>query len=315
MRQLGKVSKSGGNNKEERLKKATEEYLKTANKLKAKLQQSKDGLPIENMTDLAKSIELEYYIAMVEKHIDLVDRRLLQGETIPNEEKIYSIFETYTDFIKKGKSRPNVELGKKLSVSTDQFGLILHHKVWDHVADSSMSIEIASDLLEAGYAMKSLSFDKGFWSPKDKELLDLYIPLVVMPKRGKRTKEQQSIESGKEYKKLKNEHQAVESNINELENRSLDRCPDRGKKNFNRYCAMGVCAYNLHKIGTQIMKQKLALEKKSRKRACIKQPKPSKKIISTKAMAHICPVSSNCFKNRNLLTNFDADKQKNYNSL
>ena len=31
---------------------------------------------------------------------------------------LFSIFETYNEWIKKGKSRPSVELGKKLAITT-----------------------------------------------------------------------------------------------------------------------------------------------------------------------------------------------------
>jgi hypothetical protein len=34
---------------------------------------------------------------MIDKHVDLVDRRLLQGQVIPTAEKLYSLFEPHTD--------------------------------------------------------------------------------------------------------------------------------------------------------------------------------------------------------------------------
>ncbi len=263
MRQLGKVSSRGGKNKDQRVKEAASNYLEIANALNKKIEKTKSELPLNISSDILMTLKLEYYLQMLQKHIDLVDRRILQGQTIPNEEKLYSIFETYTDFVKKGKFRPNVELGKKLSIATDQFGLILHHKVWDNVNDSKMSLSIATPLVEA-YHLQSISFDKGFWNNENKEVLELYIPTVVMPKRGKRNIEQQQEESDEHYKELRNKHQAVESNINELEHRSLGRCPDRGYRNFSRYCALGVCAYNLHKIGAEMMKQKLKTERKAK---------------------------------------------------
>ena len=40
-----------------------------------------------------------------------IDRRLLRGETIPNAEKVFSVFEDYTRWIAKGKAGTPVELG------------------------------------------------------------------------------------------------------------------------------------------------------------------------------------------------------------
>jgi len=40
----------------------------------------------------------------------------LKGETIPASEKMFSLFEPHTEWIQKGKQRPNVELGHKFLV-------------------------------------------------------------------------------------------------------------------------------------------------------------------------------------------------------
>ena len=80
---------------------------------------------MEDMEDIATIFILEHFIPLVNKHITLVERRILKGETIPHEEKLFSVFETYTEWIKKGKQRPNVELGKKLTITTNQYNLII----------------------------------------------------------------------------------------------------------------------------------------------------------------------------------------------
>ncbi|NLO01693.1 MAG: hypothetical protein GX126_05140, partial [Bacteroidales bacterium] len=72
------------------------------------------------------------------EHVDLLERRVIKGEEIPHEEKIFSIFEEYTEWITKGKLRPNVELGKKLAITTDQYNLILDYRVMDHQSDSGI---------------------------------------------------------------------------------------------------------------------------------------------------------------------------------
>ena len=80
--------------------------------MKNKINDSKDSFPIVDIMDLVQMNELEHFVKLLKKHIDLVERRLINGETIPHSEKIFSIFEEYTEWITKGKSRPNVELGK-----------------------------------------------------------------------------------------------------------------------------------------------------------------------------------------------------------
>ena len=254
MLSVGKISAGGGKNKQERLEEAANDYLTKASALSHKIHTCKDNLPFTTKAEFSKLLELEYFLAMLDKHIDLVERRLIKGEVIPQEEKMYSIFETYTHWIKKGKSRPDVELGEKLLVSTDQYGLIVDYDLIGNNADATQAIHVADRLLSK-YEINSLSFDKGFWSKENKELLSLYIPEVIMPKRGKLSSEEKEVEQQQKFKTLRNAHNAVESNINELEHRGLDRCPDRSYGHFKRYVSLGVCAYNLQKIGKELIRQ------------------------------------------------------------
>jgi hypothetical protein len=194
-----------------------------------------------------------------------VDRRILKGESIPHDEKMMSIFEPYTEWVVKGKFRPSVELGKKVSVTSDQFNLIVYHRVMDEEQDRDIVVEVADDILKTYKNIDSMSFDKGHWNADNKALLELLIPRVILPKLGKLTYREQEIESGRMFKRLKNKHSAIESNINELDHRGLDRCPDRGYFRFKTYIALGVCAYNLKKIGKKILENRLkeSLERKA----------------------------------------------------
>ncbi|MFH0767825.1 MAG: hypothetical protein V1920_07000 [Bacillota bacterium] len=254
MRELGKASSSGGKNKDKRIKQAGENYLAKANALMAKLIKEVPLFPIDDMEDLSVICMMEHFMAVMKMHIDLVDRRIIKGEQIPHHEKLFSVFETYTEMIKKGKLHPNVELGKKLSITTDQFDLIVDYQMMTDQQDRDIVISLADRIL-LKYKIDSWSFDKGYWNKDNKHLLQLEIPKVIMPKLGKRNKQEDEEENSRGFKRLKNKHSAIESNINELENRGLDRCPDRGIFHFTRYIGLGVCAYNLKKIGHRILEQ------------------------------------------------------------
>lgn len=254
MRELGKATASGGKGKEQREASAALSYINKATALYAKLEKELPQLPIVDDKDLALIISLEYFMQLLPKHIDLVERRIIKGETIPHEEKMFSIFETYTEWIKKGKSRPSVELGKKLSITTDQFGLIVDYKVMEHEQDRDIVIALADRLL-VKYKIESWSFDKGYWGKENKQLLQLEVPKVIMPKLGKRNQQEEAEETSRPFRKLKNKHSAIESNINELEHRGLDKCPDRGYPHFKNYIGLGVCAYNLKKIGAKLLEE------------------------------------------------------------
>jgi hypothetical protein len=257
MRTIGRISGRGGKEKQEKLHNAALSYIAKSRLLVQKIETEKVNFPVVDMFDLTKYFELDHYIQLLIKHIDLVERRLVKGESIPHEEKMMSIFETYTEWVAKGKFRPSVEFGKKLSITTDQYDLIVHHKVMSDEQDKDIVIEVADAVLHKYKNIYSMSFDKGHWRRENRELLELEIPHVVLPKLGKRTGKEEELESSRNFKLLKNRHSAIESNINELEHRGLERCPERGYGHYKTYIALGVCAYNLKKIGKKILENRL----------------------------------------------------------
>jgi transposase, IS5 family len=252
MRTVGKACSSGGRGKEQRIRDAVRVYLSKARALQDKLERSREDLPTGDIVDVLIHLELDKYMALMVKHIDLLERRLIKGEQIPHQEKVFSIFEDYTEWITKGKLYPNVELGKGLAITTDQYNLIVDYRTMDHQSDPEIVKELAGDLTSL-FTIKSWSFDKGFWHKDNKAFLETCIEKVVMPKKGKCNKEEQAEESHRSFRLLRNRHSAVESNINELEYRGLDRCPDRGYDHFKRYIGLAVGAYNLRRIGQELI--------------------------------------------------------------
>ena len=273
MRACAKINRSGGPGKAKRLEAAVKDYLEAAYALEAKIYQCVETLQSPAITlSLVESLRLKnalYFHDHLIGHIDLVERRLLKGETIRHEEKVFSLFEPHTDLIKKGKANPPVEFGRRLLISTQQDGLILDYKVMGSGSETGEVVPLADRLLKA-YGegnLQSISFDKGFSSQQDRELLELYIPEVVMPKKGRRSQADRERESAPPWRKRKNAHSAVESEINCLEHHGLDRCPDKGFNGYKRYVGLGVLAYNLHKIGARILLCQVASDPPQRKKA------------------------------------------------
>jgi hypothetical protein len=249
----------GGPNKEARVQKSVREYLAVGRALSAKVQSSLIGL-CDQPVDLAAWEALEYFQRMLDKHLDLAARRLLNGETIPAHEKMFSLFEPHTEWIQKGKQRPNVELGHKFLVANDQHQLIQDYATLLQAAEVDQSIPVTDRLLgRYGVgSVASLSFDKGFTRTSDRELLSLYVPEVVMPKRGKKNAAETERESRKQFVALRKQHSAVESEINSLEHHGLNRCLDAGLKGYLRYAGLGVLSYNLHVIGRELLARQRA---------------------------------------------------------
>jgi hypothetical protein len=249
----------GGPNKEARVKRAVRDYLGVGRALRAKVHASLLGL-CDQAVEAAHWEALKYFHQMLDKHLDLVERRLLKEEIIPRAEKVFSLFEPHTEWIQKGKLRPNVELGHRFLIGTDQHQLIQDYDVPVGHADVNQSVPLTDRLLgRYGVgAIASLSFDKGFTRTQDRELLSLYVPEVVMPKRGKKNAAETQRESGKKFVALRRQHSAVESEINSLEHHGLNRCLDVGLTGYLRYVGSGVMSYNLHVIGRELLARERA---------------------------------------------------------
>ena len=253
-RMSSKAVYGGGANKERRVKAAAREYVNVGQELSAKVSASLLGL-CDQAVERAHWERLAYFQGMLDKHLDLVERRLLKEERIAAAEKVFSLFEPHTEWIQKGKLRPNVELGHRLLIATDQHQLIQDYDVPVGGVDVDQSVAVADRLL-GRYGpgnLASLSFDKGFTRAEDRELLSLYVPTVVMPKRGKKSLAEAAAESTKQFVALRRAHSAVESDINALEHHGLNRCLDVGLEGYTRYVGYGVLAYNLHVIGRELL--------------------------------------------------------------
>jgi len=256
LRVCGSIHHGGGAKKPERLKQAVTTYLQKAYMLEQKVFASLLELRTQPLSLVEQSllVDVDYYHDALIKHLDLIERRVLKGETIPHAEKDFSLFEPHTEWINKGKVSPPVELGHKLLITTDQDSLILDYKPMEQSSDVKETLPLADRLLtQYGESLQSWSLDKGFSAEPDRQLLELFIPEVIMPKKGRRSQADQARETQPTFRRLRRQHSAIESNINALEHHGLNRCPDKGWSGFQRYVGFGILAYNLHKIGHRLL--------------------------------------------------------------
>jgi IS5 family transposase len=253
---LTRLLSSGGPNKEERCRAAAQNYVADSYRFEAKVFTTIQALPPPaDALEYLRREQLDYFHTMLIKQLDLVERRLIGGQKIPHKEKLFSLFEPHTEFIKKGKLFPPVELGHRVLLTSEQHELILDYRVMDQPTEKEEVVPLADRLLSRYGQIESLSFDKGFSREEDRQLLELYIPQVIMPKRGRRNRAEDERESRRRFQTLRHRHHAIESDINCLEHHGLNRCPDKGLRGYKRYVGFGVLAYNLHKIGDRLLEQ------------------------------------------------------------
>ncbi len=202
------------------------------------------------VTSLASVKEIKFYILHAHKMMEIVKRRILKNETIPHAEKIFSIFEEYTEWISKGKAGVKQELGLMVCVVEDRNGFILNHEVMVKKKDKDVAVTITEETKKLFPRLISVSFDRGFYSKENLENLEKLLPNNVgMNKKGRYSKVDKEREDTTSFKDAADKHSAIESCINGLEHTGLDRCPDRTLNGFKRYVAVSVVARNIFKIG------------------------------------------------------------------
>ncbi len=96
-------------------------------------------------------------------------------------------------------------------------------------------------------SLTSCSMDKGFYSAKNRDALDELLDLNVMPKPGYRNAKQRERESHPDFIKARQQHPAIESAINNLQQRGMGLIRTHGKEGFDRSVGLAVLAANIHR--------------------------------------------------------------------
>ncbi len=113
--------------------------------------------------------QIKEFITHAERQIDQIRRRAVSGETIPHNEKVFSVFEEHTKWICKGKAGVRQESGLNICAVKDQFGFILHYRVMEDESDVLIAVPIIKETKERFDNFSSSTFDKGFHSPANQK--------------------------------------------------------------------------------------------------------------------------------------------------
>jgi hypothetical protein len=240
--------------KQAAMREAHRVYLEQAQVYLERARQTREQLKHFVMAEIFLG-ELDEFMRHAERQIDQIDRRVLQGQSIPHEEKVFSLFQPHTEWISKGKAGVPVELGLRSCIVEDQHRFILHHQVMEKTTDDVIAVSIVEETKQRFGSVGSVSMDKGFHSKDNQDKLKEIVGLVVLPKKGRLNAIDRESEADEEFVRLRRQHSAVESAINALEQHGLDVCPDHGLVGFKRYVALAVVARNVQRLGAVLRQQ------------------------------------------------------------
>lgn len=205
--------------------------------------------------------QISDFCALGVRVIDQTQRRVLQGETVPAEEKLYSIFEPHTDLIKRGKTLKPVEFGHKVFLAESSHGLVTEYRVLDgnpidsdHVQPSLEHHKKTFQHVPEDYAA-----DRGFHSVENiQNCKDAGVSQICIPQRGgQRTAEQEELERSRTFKKGQRFRAGIEGRISVLfRGRGMKRCLFKGRDRFEILVGAAVLANNLMRIAELLDQRK-----------------------------------------------------------
>jgi IS5 family transposase len=255
-RQIDRIAARKGKGCQERLKQPYRELLQVADVLltraethRATLRKYGCGGGVEA---LALDKDLETFLQRTRQVCNLARRRVLEGETIPHHEKLFSIFETHTQLYKRGKAAEPLQFGRLLLVFEDGAGFITHyHLLPRDQGDRDVVVEQTRTAQKRHKGrIRRASFDRGFHSPQIQDELAKIVEHPCVPMPGSKQAAAQEQTASVEFRNARQSHPGIESAIGALQSgNGLKRCRDRTEQGFARYIGLGVLGRNLHVLG------------------------------------------------------------------
>jgi IS5 family transposase len=196
---------------------------------------------------------LQTFIPRVEQVIDQTQRRIFQGEAVPADEKVVSIFEPHTDIIKRGKENQPVEYGHKVWLNEVEGGIVSHYRVLEGNPSDSQQWELSLQAHDRtfGQPPHQASADRGVYSEPNEQVAQAKrLKRVILPQPGHRSPTRQRHEHSLWFVQGRRWHAGVEGRISVLKRaHGLRRCLDHGWNGFKRWVGWGIIAGNLAVMG------------------------------------------------------------------
>jgi len=200
--------------------------------------------------------ELKGLLPKMEKVYDISYRHELLGESVPNSEKIFSIYEEHTDIIVKGSRE--VAFGHKVNLATGRSNLILDCEIADGNPKDSNLYGGVLERVRSDYGVRprDMVTDGAYASLRNQEKAKQYgiVNIVFNKIVGSLKNVVSSIQMETRLKKWRSGMEAVISNLKR--GFHLFRCEWKGRDHFDAKVLWSVIAYNI-RVMTGFMLGKL----------------------------------------------------------
>jgi len=185
---------------------------------------------------------LAAYLPTMRQATSVARRRAFDGEKVPNDEKVFSIFEPHTELIMRGRRGKPVEFGHKVLLTQSREKFITDYVVLERNRCDDSLLPLVLDRHEErfGSPPESIAADKGFCPDEDEyEEIEERLDYLGVPRRTR--------DFGDAMMGVWQQWRAgVEGTISRLKRAfRLARCCFRGFKNFVSAVGSAIFCHNL----------------------------------------------------------------------
>jgi hypothetical protein len=257
-REISRTSASKTPRSKEKLKKLYGRLLGRTRKILDRAEKLAQNALTADLVTLGRLAGIGTFIQRTRQVANTAYRRVMLGEKVAHEDKLFSIFETHTQLYRRGKQAEPNQFGRLVMVYEDGVGFISHYHILPRDAQDRDVVVEQTRIVQArhGGEIEDASFDRGFYSPENAEQLSQIIRHPCLPKKAPSEFREQQQNASVRFRQARQRHPGVESAIGALQSgNGLKRCRDRGEIGFQRYVALGILGRNLHVLGKLLIQQ------------------------------------------------------------
>jgi len=228
-----------------RLIRQIEEILSVAGFVAACLRSPSDSSGVRDEELAARLLDFQ---ALGTQVISQARRRVIYGESVPNDEKLFSVFEPHTELLKRGKAGKPIEFGHMIQIQQVKEKFITDYGVYAKkpVEPELLTIALDSHRSLFGVNPTCLAADKGYFEQGTVDALEEQIETVSIAKKGKRTPAQTAREHDPVFRHAQRFRAGVEGTISYLKRvLGLSRCFSKGWTHYQSAIGTSIFTHNL----------------------------------------------------------------------
>lgn len=254
VREVARISASDSPRVKATLNQAYANLLEPAGQLlnRARALQSKAQDAAADPQTIALLGSLSHWITLTSQVCDTAYRRTQLGEKVPNEDKLFSLFETHTQLYRRGKAGQPNQFGRLALIYEDQAGFISHYHLMDRQATDQDVVVGQTRRVQQQHQgeIEEASFDRGFYSEENQRELQEIVEHPCLPPSHRNQYAECMKTASVVFHRSRQSHPGIESAIGALQSgNGLERCRDKTEEGFERYLGLAILGRNLHVLG------------------------------------------------------------------